>query len=482
MRKVVTIFSLFICHCAFSYAQHKVLYGLTTQGGTYNYGTLFSYDLLTGKDTALFSFNGTNGSLSEGDLLETKKGILYGTTETGGSKNDGVFFSYDPKSDKEATVFEFSGVNGMFPAGKLSQDSSGLIYSTTGFGGEYGSGVIFSYDPMTNKDSTLFSFNDTNGLVDYGGLTLVSNGFFYGMTTEGGKYNKGVIFSFDSKSNKDSILFTFDGSNGALTQNYLIKAKNGIFYGLTGEGGTKNYGVLFSFDPKINSETVLVNFDSLNGSSPLSSLLQATNGLLYGMAETGGINNGGVLFSYNITTGKDSILINFNNLDNGSFAFNNLIEDSTDGLLYGTVRSGGIFNDGYIFSYNINTGRDSVLLNFNGSNGAKPVGTLLLVKDTLTGINELQGKNEEIKVFPNPSKGVFTIESSVVSAGPENSAGKSSVEIYNELGQEVFSTPLNLPQGRDFKIDLSSQSAGIYLYRVVSEKGNLIASGKLVIE
>jgi type IX secretion system substrate protein len=94
--------------------------------------------------------------------------------------------------------------------------------------------------------------------------------------------------------------------------------------------------------------------------------------------------------------------------------------------------------------------------------------------DSLAGVNELKIKNYELKVFPNPSDGKFTIESSVVSH-------QSLVEIYNELGQKVAYTPLNLPQGRDFEIDLTSQPSGIYFYRVTTQQGELVGSGKLII-
>ncbi|HTB05652.1 MAG TPA: T9SS type A sorting domain-containing protein [Bacteroidia bacterium] len=95
--------------------------------------------------------------------------------------------------------------------------------------------------------------------------------------------------------------------------------------------------------------------------------------------------------------------------------------------------------------------------------------------DSLAAVGELKIKNYELKVYPNPSSGKFTIESSVVSR-------QLSVEIYNELGQKVASTPLNLPQGRDFEIDLTSQPSGIYFYRVTTEYGTLLGSGKIMKE
>ena len=90
-----------------------------------------------------------------------------------------------------------------------------------------------------------------------------------------------------------------------------------------------------------------------------------------------------------------------------------------------------------------------------------------------TSINELYQTNS-IKVYPNPSTGIFTFQYSANSA-------KSSVKVYNMLGEKVYNEALRQAQG-DNTINLSGQSAGIYLYRIVSEQGEAIASGKLVIE
>jgi trimeric autotransporter adhesin len=91
--------------------------------------------------------------------------------------------------------------------------------------------------------------------------------------------------------------------------------------------------------------------------------------------------------------------------------------------------------------------------------------------------------SNSLKVFPNPSNGKFTIQSSVVS-------GQSLVEIYNEMGQKVASS--NYSEGGAFKslpwggqgwaLDLSNQPAGIYLYRVITHEGELVGSGKLIIQ
>ena len=87
---------------------------------------------------------------------------------------------------------------------------------------------------------------------------------------------------------------------------------------------------------------------------------------------------------------------------------------------------------------------------------------------------EMKADNE-VKVFPNPNNGKFTIQES----GARNQ--NSVVEIYNMLGEKVFSKSL-LHLTTEYSLDLSSQSAGIYLYRILTEIGNLAAEGKLIIQ
>ncbi|MGP8214070.1 MAG: T9SS type A sorting domain-containing protein [Bacteroidia bacterium] len=99
------------------------------------------------------------------------------------------------------------------------------------------------------------------------------------------------------------------------------------------------------------------------------------------------------------------------------------------------------------------------------------------------GVEEIPVISLTSMVFPNPSKGIFTIQSSVAN-------GQSSVEVYNMLGEKIASSNsskggefYSLPLGGEgWAIDLNNQPNGIYLYRINSEDGNLISSGKLIIQ
>ena len=66
-------------------------------------------------------------------------------------------------------------------------------------------------------------------------------------------------------------------------QGSLMLASDGKLYGMTSEGGSGNVGVIFSFDPSASTYTKLKDFDNTDGASPLGSLMQASDGKLYGM-------------------------------------------------------------------------------------------------------------------------------------------------------------------------------------------------------
>jgi len=47
------------------------------------------------------------------------------------------------------------------------------------------------------------------------------------------------------------------------------------------------------------------------------------------------------------------------------------------------------------------------------------------------------------------------------------------------LGEKVYQSTTN---SDNIQINLSGQSQGIYLYRVISENGNLLGEGKVIIQ
>ncbi len=104
-----------------------------------------------------------------------------------------------------------------------------------------------------------------------------------------------------------------------------------------------------------------------------------------------------------------------------------------------------------------------------------------------TNTNGISNNDKELTVYPNPCNGILTITlnhaqlARPVESVRRVSASQPLIEVYNVLGEKVYNATLRYAQS-DNQIDISSQPGGVYLYRVVSEKGSLVGEGKIIIE
>ncbi len=77
-----------------------------------------------------------------------------------------------------------------------------------------------------------------------------------------------------------------------------------------------------------------------------------------------------------------------------------------------------------------------------------------------------------VKVFPNPNKGSFTLSLSNINE-------KCIFNVYNIIGENIYKSKIN---STNTEIDLNAQLQGIYFYRILKENGDLIENGKLIKE
>jgi hypothetical protein len=90
-----------------------------------------------------------------------------------------------------------------------------------------------------------------------------------------------------------------------------------------------------------------------------------------------------------------------------------------------------------------------------------------------SGIKSISGAVSNILIYPNPSQGTFTIQSSVVS-------GQLSVEVYNMLGEYIYQTEItNFNYTASLNLDAPN---GVYFIRVISEKQGVVMNDKIVIQ
>jgi uncharacterized repeat protein (TIGR03803 family) len=385
-------------------------YGLTARGGTSNCGIMFRCTR-AGVLTKMEDFTTKIGITPSGSLLQTTDGSLYGMTYKGGFANYGTIFKAN-LSGKLTIAYTMGGLPiGNTPNGSLLQAKDGIIYGMTNNGGKWNRGTIFKYS-TSGVLTTLITFNDTNGAYPKGSLIQATDGNLYGMTSAGGASHYGTLFQC-SEAGVINTLVTFDSaSKGGSPYGSLLQAADGNLYGMTSVGGTGKKGTLFKCTTS-GTLNVLVNFSGTNGSNPLGSLIQANDGNLYGMAIYGGAYGYGNLFKCT-TAGVISNVYSFNNTTSGTDGLEprgDLIQAS-DGNLYGMTTNGAYNNDGVIFKCSLSgTFKTVVVLsNTNQSITASvPFGNLLQASDgNLYGMATGGGGSSPGCIFKYTLAGVFS--------------------------------------------------------------------------
>lgn len=128
-------------------------------------------------------------------------------------------------------------------------------------------------------------------------------------------------------------------------------------------------------------------------------------------------------------------------------------------------------------------GLNNVMFSFeNRSGNGSPlyIDNINICDESVAGVAAISS-NPSINVYPNPGNGRFVVALSHAVSPQARSASQPIIEVYNVLGEKVYSETLKQVQG-DNNINLSNQPAGVYIYRVFSATGTPISEGKLVIE
>lgn len=348
------------------------LYGTTSSEFGAGYGTAFEITT-EGTFTTLYTFcsllNCADGSYPVSGLTMANDGNFYGVTNDGGTHNYGTVFKMTPQGTL-TTLYSFCSqancTDGYYPGAKLLEGLNGNFYGVTAYGGTTGYGTIFEVT-KSGVLRTLYNFcsqsNCTDGSIPFGSLVQTKDGTFYGTTASGGAYGNyqyGTVYRL-MPNGKLTTIYSFcslkDCADGYYLTSGLLLASNGKLYGTTAWGGPflslcnngTGCGTIFEIAPP-GKLTTLYNFCSkpncADGDLPLAALMQASNGEIYGSTPYGGENGGGTVFQLTLM-GKLTTLHNFAYTD-GSEPLSALMQ-AADGSLYGTTLAGGSSGWGTVF-------------------------------------------------------------------------------------------------------------------------------------
>jgi hypothetical protein len=176
----------------------KTTYGLTTEGGRNNLGTIFR--LRGHAIQTLVNFDSTTGA---GESLHVRGTILYGTCANGAFTLSGRDFRFYPlpfassgalfRGSLYATGGSYSELYQLLKGGTvtLQKDFSDLllsgkdaIYTTNSYGGLYNQGSVNIFQPETNSTRTLVNFQTYNG-GHPSSFVALNNGSLYSGNTSG---------------------------------------------------------------------------------------------------------------------------------------------------------------------------------------------------------------------------------------------------------------------------------------------------------
>jgi len=228
------------------------LYG-SASGGLYRGGMVFELTPSEGDwtRTVLYNFC-SQPNCSDGKaplpLAFDPKGNIYGMTEFGGAKNLGTVFEMWLQNgvwtEQVIRSCGSSGMRGIYPTGGLIVDLHGDLFGATESGGSYEDGVAFELASTGSGFSEYsYSFDGADGISPDGGLVQVKSSFFgvaggaaYELVRQGTGAREIVLYAFPNCT------------NGCGPLGPLVASGNHL-YGVAGEGGTYNLGVVFEITP-----------------------------------------------------------------------------------------------------------------------------------------------------------------------------------------------------------------------------------------
>jgi uncharacterized repeat protein (TIGR03803 family) len=237
------------------------LYGTTSQGGSAGNGTVF--ELAAPKErngqwteTVLYSFGtGTDGATPVGGVIPDSAGNLYGTTSLGGAYGYGTVFELTPGSVwTENILYSFQNADdGATPYAGLISDASGNLYGAATDGGANGGGTVFELVPSNGS----WTFSVLTSIPGWGisgtfrDLMLGSSGNIYGTTHCDGSNSAGTIYELTPSDGSwtYTLLYTFTGGSDGLYSISNLVMRQGKLFGTTIDGGADGAGVIYELTP-----------------------------------------------------------------------------------------------------------------------------------------------------------------------------------------------------------------------------------------
>lgn len=297
---------------------------------------------------------------------------------------------------------------------RMKAGPGGAMYTTSPGGGQYGAGTVYKITPDGTL-TVLYSFGGTptDGVGPGAGLLLAADGTFYGTTgSDGSGSGAGTIFSI-TPAGAYAQLHVLGSNEGSRPGASLVQAADGVLYGVASEGGAFDTpgqgpgdGNVFKFSTGVFSVVHSFNGATGDGETPFGALVRGGDGNLYGLTLFGGQPRGiGALYRVG-PDGTTKVVHSFGNCESEGYYPTGDMVLAPDGNLYGTTSSGGTHNRGTLFRFSPD-GTLSTLYSFGSieGDGDHPEHGLVLGND-----GRLYGTTSQGPVAPGGMFFAFSLE------------------------------------------------------------------------
>jgi hypothetical protein len=482
----------------------------------FSYGQKMIWTSLNGGDNS-------NGAVVGFDLSSQQTNVI--------SSLDGNFFnSYLINIDLDLVNEDSWNSNGVI----IGQD--GNLYGTSALinanATVESTGGIYKIDPVTKKATLLHSFTGNNmwnytitrkSLSSFGddlrnpvyGLIEASQGVFYGLALDGGKYGLGGIWKYDTNTSTYTKIYDFDalasGGIGRNPNSPLIIGKNGDLYGvveLTGPFGSGNdVGHLYKIDISNDQVSYVHDLDlsvsgwAITGVSDQIYYDSAADKIIGTKEKFTGANYGGGLYSYDFNTNlvENLSFIDINSLETIGSNANGVAPFSYNGHYYFLCRNGGVNGNGTIVKYNQSNGNLTKLHDFthqpNGTGltviGSKIYGTNGTLSDGEPGYWVFDADTETFSTLitstANNTPGhlfehSFAINNNILFGSSVWGGTSNSGSIFAHSLQSPFETTIVVDktsvQGRGLVGEMALTSDNKTAYALIEAGGELVVNNE----
>ncbi len=352
-----------------AYDNGKII-GHFMNGGPYDAGSFFEYDITLGQTTVIQENASTEGRSIIGELCKINDSVLIGFTGMGGNGaynwhselGNLIKVNIQTGDIEKLHGWSNSDVNDhTFKSSRPIYAANGKLYYCYVYIGWHGTRQhLAEYDfntnqptiligndvtdnmicgPLEHNNNIVFAWRDSVYVYDFnqqsftvrkyshdaslyggmkGNIMLASDGRIYGTTqakhTNPTTGHDAVIYSLDVTNFDFQVEHTFD--NVVRNTNIGLTELNGKLWGSTSYGGTNSQGYLFSYNLSNSTFTNEYSFNASVDGGGFEAEWTPVNGKLYSTSYTGGPNGFGTLVEFNPSTSQFTVLENLT-IDNG---------------------------------------------------------------------------------------------------------------------------------------------------------------------